>query len=69
MSRLYLETSRCTNIQVMLMRLQMSKTEYLILPKGTKLSGLGKLGLSTKYLAKNNKSLTNVQNNFIQTKQ
>ena len=47
----------------------MSKTEYLIVPKGTKFSGLGKLGLSTKYLAKNNKSLTNVQNNFIQTKQ
>ena len=34
-----------TNImQVMLMRL-MSKGEYLIVPKGTKFTGVGKLGL------------------------
>ena len=33
------------NMQVMLMRL-MSKGEYLIVPKGTKLTGSGKLGLS-----------------------
>ena len=32
-------------MQVMLMRL-MSKGEYLIVPKGTKFKGLGKLGLS-----------------------
>ena len=31
-------------MQVMLMRL-MSKGEYLIVPKGTKFKGLGKLGL------------------------
>ena len=31
-------------MQVMLMRL-MSKGEYLIVPKGTKFTGLGKLGL------------------------
>ena len=39
-------------MQVMLMRL-MSKGEYLIVPKGTKFTGSGKLGLSivsrTKY--------------------
>ena len=33
-------------MQVMLMRL-MSKGEYLIVPKGTKFKGSGKLGLST----------------------
>ena len=33
------------NMQVMLMRL-MSKGEYVIVPKGTKFTGLGKLGLS-----------------------
>ena len=32
------------NMQVMLMRL-MSKGEYLIVPKGTKFTGSGKLGL------------------------
>ena len=32
-------------MQVMLMRL-MSKGEYLIVPKGTKFTGLGKLGLN-----------------------
>ena len=32
-------------MQVMLMRL-MSKGEYLIVPKGTKFTGAGKLGLS-----------------------
>ena len=32
-------------MQVMLMRL-MSKCEYLIAPKGTKFTGLGKLGLT-----------------------
>ena len=32
-------------MQVMLMRL-MSKGEYLIVPKGTKFTGSGKLGLS-----------------------
>ena len=32
------------NMQVMLMRL-MSKGEYLIVPKGTKFTGAGKLGL------------------------
>ena len=32
-------------MQVMLMRL-MSKGEYLIVPKGTKITGAGKLGLS-----------------------
>ena len=32
-------------MQVMLMRL-MSKGEYLIVPKGTKFTGLGKLGLT-----------------------
>ena len=36
---------KCTNnMQVMLMRL-MSKGEYLIVPKGTKFTGSGKLGL------------------------
>ena len=48
MSKLYQETNRNTkytnNMQVMLMRL-MSKGEYLIVPKGTKFTGLGKLGL------------------------
>ena len=34
-------------MQVMLMRL-MSKGEYLIVPKGTKFTGSGKLGLTTK---------------------
>ena len=34
-------------MQVMLMRL-MSKGEYLIVPKGTKFKGLGKLGLISK---------------------
>ena len=48
MSKLYLETKRnYTNIQiimqVMLMGL-MSKIEYLIVPKGTKFMGSGKLG-------------------------
>ena len=33
-------------MQVMLMRL-MSKGEYLIVPKGTKFTGPGKLGLNT----------------------
>ena len=33
-------------MQVMLMRL-MSKGEYLIVPKGTKFTGSGKLGLNT----------------------
>ena len=33
-------------MQVMLMGL-MSKMEYLIMPKGTKFTGLGKLGLSS----------------------
>ena len=33
-------------MQVMLMRL-MSKGEYLIIPKGTKFTGAGKLGLNT----------------------
>ena len=32
-------------MQVMLMRL-MSKAEYLIIPKGTKFTGLGELGLN-----------------------
>ena len=36
-------------MQVMLMRL-MSKGEYLILPKGTKFTGSGKLGLRTEDL-------------------
>ena len=35
-------------MQVMLMRL-MSKGEYLIVPKGTKFTGSGKLGLGKKY--------------------
>ena len=36
-------------MQVMLMRL-MSKGEYLIIPKGTKFKGSGKLGLTLIYL-------------------
>ena len=35
-------------MQVMLMRL-MSKGEYLIVPKGTKFKGLGKLGLRVRF--------------------
>ena len=35
-------------MQLMLMRL-MSKGEYLILPKGKKFTGSGKLGLSVNY--------------------
>ena len=35
-------------MQVMLMRL-MSKGEYLIVPKGTKFTGSGKLGLMTPF--------------------
>ena len=35
-------------MQVMLMRL-MSKGEYLIVPKGTKFTGSGKLGLRGSY--------------------
>ena len=34
-------------MQIMLMRL-MSKGEYLIVPKGTKFTGAGKLGLRQK---------------------
>ena len=34
-------------MQVMLMRL-MTKGEYLIVPKGTKFTGVGKLGLTHK---------------------
>ena len=36
-------------MQVMLMRL-MSKGEYLIVPKGTKFTGLGKLGLTSSII-------------------
>ena len=44
MSKLYLETEYT---KYMLMRL-MSKIKYLIMPKGTKFMGLGKLGLTNK---------------------
>ena len=37
-------------MQVMLMRL-MSKGEYVIVPKGTKFTGAGKLGLSASLAA------------------
>ena len=37
-------------MQVMLVRL-MSKGEYLIVPKGTKFTGSGKLGLRLSYIS------------------
>ena len=54
-------------MQVMLMRL-MSKGEYLIVPKGTKFKGSGKLGLKRAktllpYVSSNN-SFTLIENNF-----
>ena len=55
MSKLYLETNRKYNytnyMQVILMRL-MSKIENHIMPKGTKFTGLGKLGLRLQHVSK-----------------
>ena len=48
MSKLYLETSRknnCTNYVQLRLRRLMSEIGYLIMPKGTELTGLSKLGL------------------------
>ena len=42
-------------MRVMLMRL-MSNGEYLIVPKGTKFKGSGKLGLNTKQKNKSSRS-------------
>ena len=45
-------------MQVMLMRL-MSKGEYLIVPKGTKFKGSGKLGLKSRASFKNGRGALN----------
>ena len=45
----------------MLMRL-MSKSEYLIVPKGTKFTGAGKLGLKALLLKKKKKKNTKIHN-------